>query len=123
MARQSLACAFKYAMRGVIATFLKERNMKIHCAIALCAIALGFILSIDAIAWCAVVICIGLVMSAECINTALEAVVDLASPEQHKLAALAKDAAAGGVLICACISVVVGCIVYIPRICALFALC
>ena len=100
-------------------TVMRERNMRIHCAAAACAVALGAALSIDVASWCAVVICIGAVMAAECANTAIEAVVDLASPEHHELAGLAKDAAAGAVLVLACASVVVACFVYLPRICTL----
>lgn len=96
--------------------------MKIHCVAALCAVVLGIALSLDSASWCAVILCIGGVMAAECANTAIEAVVDLASPERHELAGLAKDAAAGAVLVWACASVVVACFVYVPRIAALMTL-
>ena len=119
MAKASLGRAFACAGKGILATIVRERNMKIHCAAAVCAVALGMVLSLDAASWCAVIICIGAVMAAECANTAIEAVVDLASPEHHELAGLAKDAAAGAVLVLAFASVVVACFVYLPRICAL----
>ena len=119
MAKATLGRAFACAGRGILKTIVRERNMKIHCAAAVLAVALGLALSIDATAWCAVVICIGAVMAAECANTAMEAVVDLASPEYHELAGLAKDAAAGAVLLLACASVAVACFVYLPRICSL----
>lgn len=121
MAKTSLPQAFACAGKGVFATVARERNMKIHCAAALCAVVAGVVLSLDAASWCAVVLCIGGVMAAECANTAIEAVVDLVSPEHHELAGLAKDAAAGAVLVLACASVVVACIVYVPRIVALAA--
>lgn len=119
MAKTTLRRAFACAGRGVLKTVVRERNMKIHCAAAVFALALGLALSVDAASWCAVILCIGAVMAAECANTAMEAVVDLASPEHHELAALAKDAAAGAVLLLACASVAVACVVYLPRICAL----
>ena len=119
MAKATLGRAFACAGRGILKTIVRERNMKIHCAAAVLAVALGLALSIDATSWCAVVICIGAVMAAECAKTAMEAVVDLASPEYHELAGLAKDAAAGAVLLLACASVAVACFVYLPRICSL----
>lgn len=75
-----------------------------------------FALRIDAPSWLAIVICIGAVMAAETANTAIEAVVDLVSPEYHVLAKHAKDCAAGAALILAAASVVVAAIVFIPKI-------
>ena len=116
MSKTSLRQAFFYAGRGVFQTLISERNMKIHACVAVCVVILGFIFSLSALEWCAIVICIGLVMGAECINTALEASVDLVSTKQSELAARAKDAAAGAVLLCACVSVVVGLVIFIPHI-------
>ena len=83
---------------------------------AVAAVVLGFALRIDAPSWLAIVICIGAVMAAETANTAIEAVVDLVSPEYHVLAKHAKDCAAGAALILAAASVVVAAIVFIPKI-------
>ena len=115
----SLARAFACARNGVMHAWRTQRNMRIHTAVAVLAIVLGFVLRIDAASWCAVVICIALVFAAECFNTALEAVVDLVTDQYHELARIAKDCAAGAVYVCAFGAVVVGCIVYIPALVAL----
>ena len=111
---QSLPHAFKCAAEGVAFAF-KQRNMRIDSGFAVAAVVLGFALRIDAPSWLAIVICIGAVMAAETANTAIEAVVDLVSPEYHVLAKHAKDCA-GAALILAAASVVVAAIVFIPKI-------
>ena len=112
---QSLPHAFKCAAEGVRFA-LGQRNMRIDVCAAVLAVALGFALRIDAPSWLAIVLCIGGVLALETLNTAIESVVDLASPEYHVLAKHAKDCAAGAALIAACASVVVGCVVFIPKI-------
>jgi diacylglycerol kinase (ATP) len=79
----------------------------------------GWFFEISRLEWCAVLAAIGLVLTAEGINTAIEAVVDLASPEQHLLAGRAKDVAAGAVLIAAVVAAVIGLLVFGPRVLAL----
>ena len=115
---QPLKEAFAHAGDGIVHAF-KERNMRIHLIFALAAVILGFVLRIDHAGWLAVVVCIALVFSLETLNTALESIVDLASPDYHDLAKHAKDCAAGAVLIAAIGSLIVACIVYLP---AFFAL-
>ncbi len=66
--------------------------------------------------WCCLVLCLMVVWTAEALNTALELLTDLVSPEFHPLAGRAKDAAAGGVLIAAVGSVIVGAIVFVPYV-------
>lgn len=119
--RLSLRYAFVCAGNGISYAVRTQRNMKIHLAVSVLALVLGLVLSIDAASWTAVVICIALVFAAECLNTALESVVDLVAPEYHELARRTKDCAAGAVLILACCSLVVAGIVFVPRIMALLA--
>lgn len=107
----TLAESFGYAWQG-IARASRERNFRIHCVVAVAAIALCALLKVEPWGWAAVAFAIGLVLASECINTALESVVDLASPEIHPLAKTAKDCAAGAVLVLAIMAVAVGCIVY-----------
>jgi len=106
--------SFGYAIRGIREVFGTE-NMKIHIGITLLVIICGVVFSISLIEWIFCLLCIGLVIGAEMINTAIENVVDLASPEQHPLAGKAKDIAAGAVLICAIISVVIGLLIFVPK--------
>lgn len=114
-----LARAFSCAWGGIAYAFVSQRNLKIHLAFALVAVILGFALDISEAGWLAVVLCIALVMSLEIANTAIESVVDLVSPEWHILAKHAKDCAAGAVYLAAFASIVVACIVFVPRIVAL----
>ena len=94
----SLLQAFKCAFEGIFAT-AKERNFKIELCFMTLAIVLGLVFSISFLEWLCVIICFGLVLGGEVINSAIESVVDLASPEYHELAKKAKDCAAGGVLL------------------------
>lgn len=114
-----LARAFSCAWAGISYAFSSQRNLKIHLAFALVAVALGFALGISEAGWLAVVLCIALVMALEVVNTAVESVVDLVSPEWNLLAKRAKDCAAGAVYLAAFASVVVACIVFVPRLAAL----
>ena len=114
----SLLQAFKCAFEGIFAT-AKERNFKIELCFMTLAIVLGLVFSISFLEWLCVIICFGLVLGGEVINSAIEAVVDLASPEYHELAKKAKDCAAGGVLLFSIASFIIGCLIFIPCILSL----
>ena len=107
--------SFGYAIRGIRYVFGTEANMKIHIAISILVIICGIVFAISLTEWIFCLLCIGMVVAAEMLNTAIENVVDLASPEQHPLAGKAKDIAAGAVLICAIVSVVIGLLIFIPK--------
>ena len=107
--------SFAYAFRGIRVVFGTEANMQIHIVITILVIVCGIAFSISLTEWMFCLLCIGLVVGAEMINTALEDVVDLASPGQHPLAGKAKDIAAGAVLICAIISVLIGLLIFVPK--------
>lgn len=91
-----------------------EHNARIHLAALVCAIALGFIFGITMTEWCLVALCIGGVLMAEAINTAVEALADLVSPGRHPLVKKAKDVAAAGVLFMAIAAATVGLIIFLP---------
>lgn len=76
----------------------------------------GVILKISAIEWCICMVLFGLVMALEHVNTAVEAVVDMVTEEYHPLAKVAKDTAAGAVLIAAIMAAIAGCIIFLPKI-------
>ena len=118
----TLAAAFKCAAQGISTACVTQRNFKIQLAIAVLAIALGLLCSRSATEWIAVIICIGLVLGLECLNTSIEALVDLVSPGYDKRAGIAKDCAAGAVLIASCASLIVGIIVFVPGILRLIGL-
>ncbi len=111
----SLASAFRCALQGILDTS-HERNFHIELCFMVLCIILGFVFGISTTEWLVVVVCFGMVLGGECINSSIEAVVDLASPEFHELARKAKDAAAGGVLLFSVASFVIGLIIFVPRI-------
>ena len=96
-----------------------QPNARIHVVVAVIVVAGGCFFGITRGEWCAVVGAIGLVLTAEGINTAIEAAVDLASPDRHPLAERAKDVAAGAVLLASLAAAIIGLLVFGPRILAL----
>lgn len=116
MTRARLAESFGYAFSGIAEAFRVGRNFKVQTCVAVLAVALGLVFGISPAEWALVVVCIGCVLGGECMNTAIEAVVDLASPERHELAKRAKDCAAGAVLLCSFASLAVGAFIFLPRI-------
>ena len=113
--KEPLHKSFDYAWEGIVAVIRKERNMKIHCCVMILVVLAGMILRIAAWKWCTCFCLFGLVMSLEMVNTAVEAVVDLVTEERKPLAKLAKDAAAGAVLLSAVMAVIVGLTLFIPE--------
>ncbi len=100
-------------MRYVLRT---ERNARIESMVAVLVILAGLVFQISRLEWIVVVLLICLVLALEMINTAIEATVDLAMPEWHTLAKIAKDSAAGAVLLVTSGSVVVGILIFGPRL-------
>lgn len=107
---------FGYALRGWRILLATQVNARIHLAITLGVAAAGFFFRISAGEWCALVLAAMVVWAAEALNTALEFVVDLVSPEFHPLAGKAKDVAAGAVLAAAVGAAVVGLLVFGPHL-------
>lgn len=108
--------SFVFAGRGLWYALRTQRNMRVHAALALLAIALGLALRISPVEWALVFVAITGVVITEMINTVVEALVDLASPEYHPLAKVAKDVAAGAVLLNAILAVVIALFVYVPHL-------
>ncbi len=113
---KKLINSFKYAIEGIISSFKTERNMKIHVLAMIIVIALGFFFKLDKVEWCFIIIAIVSVISAELFNTAIETVVDMISPERNPKAKLAKDIAAGAVLVVAIGAAIIGFVVFGPRV-------
>lgn len=113
------ARSFGYAGRGLRVLVAGQHNAWIHLGLTLAALGLGFALGISALEWLAIVIVIGGVWTAEAINTAIELLADAAVPEQHPKVGQAKDVAAGAVLVAAVAALVVGAIVFLPRLVAI----
>ncbi|NLY79222.1 MAG: diacylglycerol kinase family protein [Lysinibacillus sp.] len=106
--------SFRFAFSG-IKMGMKERNMRIHIICGIIAILAGFLSHLSAVEWLILILTIALVIGMEMVNTAIENVVDLVSPEYHPLAKIAKDVAAGAVLVVAIASVLIGLILFVPK--------
>ena len=115
MKNKKLINSFKYAFKGIISALLSERNMKIHVNIMAPVIIFGLILNISVGEWFVCIICFAIVISAEMFNTAFEQMVDIAMPEKDPRAKFVKDVAAGGVLVMAIASLVIGLIIFVPK--------
>jgi diacylglycerol kinase len=111
-----LVKSFGYAIRGIASVFLHERNMHVHLFAALLVIIVGFLLAISSLEWCAVLLCIAMVWTAELFNSALETLTDLVSPDYNAQAGKAKDIAAGAVLLASLWAVVIAAIIFLPKI-------
>ncbi len=114
--QKRLLNSFKYAWAGIKQAYKGEQNLKIHTFIAILVIIFGFFLKISYLEWLVCLVLIGLVIMAEFFNTAIEYVVDLASPKIHPLAKAAKDTASAGVLMMAIISAIIGLIIFLPKL-------
>lgn len=106
--------SFRYAFAGLFYMFRTQRNAWIHAVATISVVAVGLWLWLLPHEWAILALTIGLVWMAELVNTALEAVVDLASPDVHPLARVGKDVAAAAVLMVAMTSVVVGLLILGP---------
>lgn len=114
------AASFGYAFRGVAAALRSEIHLQFHAVATVIVIGLGFYFRVSAAEWALVALAVGLVWGLELANTAIEAVVNLVSPEYHPLAGRAKDVAAGAVLIGAVAALIVGLLIFGPRMWGLF---
>ncbi|HHW07903.1 MAG TPA: diacylglycerol kinase family protein [Clostridia bacterium] len=116
-ASNNLWKAFGYAWAGLRWALARERNLRIHAAAALAVLAAGFLFGLNGLEWAVISLTVFFVLAAELFNTALEQVVDLTVGDRyHPLAKIAKDAAAGAVLLAALNAVIVGCIIFGSRI-------
>lgn len=104
--------SFRYALEGFLTAVRTERNINVQLFVGLAAVVAGLVLRIDALSWVLVILCIGLVLFAELVNTSIEAVVDLATQDLHPLAKRAKDIAAASVFVLSIAAAAVGLIVF-----------
>ena len=107
---------FGHAFKGLWYALRTQRNARVHISIAILAILMGVVLHISAVEFAIVFMAITGVFIAEMFNTVFELCIDLASPDYHPLAKIAKDVAAGAVLLSAMLSVVIGLFVFGPHL-------
>lgn len=104
--------SFSYAIEGFVTAVKTERNIKVMLAAGILTVIAGFIVGLDPHEWCIIAICCGLVIHGELCNTAMEAIVDLATQELHPLAKRAKDIAAASVYVLSITAAIVGLLVF-----------
>ena len=106
--------SFSYAFRGLAIMMHKQYNFYIHLSLTVLALALAYFFSITKIELLFIIAAIGMVLSAEVFNTAIEKLTDLAQPNQDAKAGAVKDLAAAAVLITAISALIIGLIIFIP---------
>ncbi len=106
--------SFKYAFSGIAKVLSSEFNFRFHSFAAIAVIIAGFVFDITRTEWLFIILAIGIVLVAEAINSAIEKLVDLVSPQQNPKAGWVKDVAAGAVLIAAITAAVIGVLVFFP---------
>ena len=105
--------SFKFAGNGIRLLITCEHNAWIHCFAAVCVTLAGWLIGLSSTEWIAIVFAIGSVLAAEAVNSSIEALADLVSPEYNEAI---KRMAAGAVLILAISAAIVGLIIFIPKI-------
>ena len=108
--------SFGHAFRGLKVLLQTQQNARIHAAATVLVLVAGALLRISTVEWALIALAVAGVWATEALNTSIEFLVDLASPDLHPLAAKAKDVAAGAVLIAAIGSLVVGVLVFGPHV-------
>jgi diacylglycerol kinase len=116
---QRRAASFGHAFRGIASALRSEVHLRFHAFATVVVTGLGFYFDISRTEWALVALAVGTVWTAELMNTAVEALTDLVSPEYHPLAGKAKDVAAGAVLLAALAALVVGALIFAPQVWAL----
>ena len=116
---QRRIASFGHAFRGIWMALRSELHLQFHAVATVVVIGLGFYFELTATEWMMVALAVGTVWTAELVNTAIEALTDLVSPDYHPLAGKAKDVAAGAVLIAAIAAMIIGLLIFGPRVLAL----
>ena len=116
---QKFAKSFSYALKGIRHAFRHERNFRIESAIALLVLAVAFLLPLSPMERIAVILTIGLVLSLELLNSAVEWLMDVLRPEYHESVKVVKDLSAAAVLVISLFAALVGIVIFLPHLLAL----
>jgi len=108
--------SFKYSMQGIKHTYTQEQSLVIHLITTILLIIMGFVFDISLIEWVITLLFLGVIVAIELLNTAIEAVVDLVTDKYNHLAKIAKDCGSAAVFIVTLVGIIVGLIIYIPKI-------
>jgi len=111
--------SFKYSYDGLKYAYVNEQSLTIHITVAIIVVIAGITLQISQIQWLFILMCIGIIMATELINTSIEATIDLISPEINALAKIAKDTASAAVFVFSIVAATGGIIIFLPKLLAL----
>jgi diacylglycerol kinase len=114
------AKSFRFAINGIVQVVKNEHNARVHVVALIFVIAFGVFFNIQPLEWVAITIVAGLVILTELLNTAVERLADFVEPQWNDNIGLIKDYCAGAVLISALVAVIVGAIIFVPKILLLF---
>ena len=113
---RKLIKSFSFACKGLKTVICSQQNFQVHIAVACVVIASGVFFKLTAGEWCLIVLTITLVLAMETLNTAIEKLVDFISPGFHPQAGAVKDISAAAVLITAIAAVIIGLIIFLPKL-------
>lgn len=113
--------SFRYAFNGIKLLVRYEHNAWIHCFAAVAVVAAGLFFGLSRMEWVVVTLAIGAVLAAEAVNSSIEALADFVSPAYQEAIKRTKDLAAGAVLLMAMAAAIVGLLIFLPKILALFS--
>lgn len=108
--------SIRIAFEGVRFVLRTQKNAWVHVTITVLVLLMGVLMGLDRLEWVLILLTLGMVWAAESFNTAMEVMIDFVSPEQRPLAKTCKDVSAAGVLITAIVSVLVGVLIFGPRL-------
>ena len=108
--------SFKYSIEGLKYAYKYEQSMLIHVIATICVLLANIFFQVPGVEWLITLLAIGMVLSAELINSAIEAVVDLVTLEEHPLAKIAKDCSSAATFVLACMAAIIGVVIYVPYI-------
>lgn len=110
----------RFAVQGIRTMLASQHNAWVHAGSTVAVVIAGFVLRVDRMEWCMLILAMMAVWTTEALNTAFEFLCDVASPDFHPMVARSKDVAAGAVLLSAIGSVAVGMIIFVPHVLRLF---
>ena len=116
MNRRPLFQSFNYAIDGLIFVLRTQRNMRIHMTVAAVVLAFSLLVGVNSIQFMLLIFAIGMVITAELINTAIEAVIDVTTSSYDPMAKIAKDVAAGAVLVTSLVAMMVAYLIFFPHL-------
>lgn len=114
--KQKRSIGFRFAWNGIVEVIKTERNFRFHLLAGGLALIAGVVLGLSSVEWAVIVTIISVVLAVEMLNSSIERLLDYLAPEEHPLAGLVKDIAAGAVLVVSFASVIIALFIFIPKL-------